>query len=76
LLAPRIRKDDDVRPLQAADLEAWWVRRRGLEQLRGIPRLEYPWMPSNMPMAGGTLDEAALIKKFDEMARIADDLYP
>ena len=72
--SPIFRKDDDVRPLQAADLEAWWMRRRGLEQLNGIARLEYPWMPTNMPIAGGVQDEAALIKKFDEMARMADEL--
>jgi hypothetical protein len=60
---PNFRKDDDVRPLQAADLEAWWMRRKGLEQLNGLPRLEYPWFPSNMPIAGGTQDEAALRKK-------------
>lgn len=72
--APNFRRDDDVRPLQAADLEAWWMRRRGLEQLRGVTRLEYPWTPTNMPIAGGTLDEGALIKRFDEMSRIAHDL--
>jgi hypothetical protein len=71
---PIFRKDDNVRPLQAADLEAWWMRRRGLEQLKGLPRLEYPWTPTDMPIAGGTLNETALIKKFDEMARIADEL--
>jgi hypothetical protein len=61
---PIFRKDDDVRPL----------RRRGLEQLSGLPRLEYPWTPTNMPIAGGMFDEAMLIKKFDEMARVADKL--
>lgn len=71
---PIFRKDDDIRPLQAADLEAWWMRLRGLEQLRGLPRLEYPWFPTNMPVAGGVLDEAAAKKKFAEMDRMRGEL--
>ena len=71
---PSFKSDNEVHPLQAADLEAWWMRRRGLEQWKGIERLEYPWTPTNMPIAGGTLDEAALVKRFDALAKIADDL--
>ena len=72
--APNFRKDDDVCPLQAADLEAWWMRRKGLEELNGLPRLEYPWFPSNMPIAGGTVDEMALKRKFQEMDRMREHL--
>jgi hypothetical protein len=43
--------DQAVLPLQAADFEAWWLRRRWLEKLTGIPRLEYPWTPEPIPGA-------------------------
>jgi hypothetical protein len=46
---PNFKSDDNVLPLQAADLEAWWLRRRWLEKLKAIPRLEYPWVPSEIP---------------------------
>jgi hypothetical protein len=72
--SPIFRDDNQMRPLQAADLEAWWMRRRGIEELTGAERLEYPWQPTNMPICGGTADAAALSKKFAEMERIRGDL--
>ena len=71
---PVFRKDDQVLPLQAADLEAWWMRRRAMEKLKGLPRLEYPWMPTNMPIAGAELDEEELKKGFARMEQLRNDL--
>jgi len=42
---PQFKSDMDVLPLQAADMEAWWMRQRWHERLTGAPRLEYPWQP-------------------------------
>ncbi|UVK37693.1 hypothetical protein LHFGNBLO_004771 [Mesorhizobium sp. AR10] len=71
---PVFRKDHEVLPLQAADLEAWWLRRRWAEKLKGIPRLEYPWMPAQIPEMASVLDEAALVTIFDKMKTAATDL--
>src|SRR6266850_2053812 len=46
---PSWARDDLVLPLQAADLEAWWLRRRWIEKLKGFDRLEYPGTPGNIP---------------------------
>lgn len=51
---------DGLRPLQAADLEAWWTRRRIREKILGIPRLEYPWQPAAIPGVSGFMGEAEL----------------
>ena len=40
---PRFLADDDIKPLQAADLHVWWVRKRRLEAKEGSPRLMPPW---------------------------------
>jgi hypothetical protein len=67
---PRFGTDDDFLPLQAADMEAWWVRRRWQEKLTGIPRLEYPWVPSSIPEATCVHTEESLLKVFWNMSRI------
>lgn len=73
--SPIFRDDNQVRPLQAADLESWWMRRRALEELSIFAeRLEYPWQPTDMPICGGTADAEALARKFAEMDRIRGDL--
>ncbi len=46
---PNFKSDTDVLPLQAADMEAWWLRKRWRELLTGEPRLEYPWQPAAIP---------------------------
>ena len=71
---PIFRKDDDLRPLQAADLEAWWVRLRGTEKVKGLPRREYPWIPSVMPIGETILDEAGLRHRFEEMKKLREHL--
>lgn len=71
---PAFRSDDDVRPLQAADLEAWWMRRREIEKIRLLPRLEYPWNPTDMPICGSTLDEVELRKRFENMDKMREHL--
>ena len=37
------RSDDEVLPLQAADMLAWWCRRKHLEKVYGAQRLDEPW---------------------------------
>jgi hypothetical protein len=39
---PVFANDQKNLPLQAADLLAWWSRRRYLEKRQGLPRLEFP----------------------------------
>ena len=39
---PAFENDIDFKPLQAADLLAWWIRRRYLERNYGLPRKEFP----------------------------------
>jgi Protein of unknown function (DUF3800) len=41
---PIFRDDKRFRPLQAADMHAWWQRRRYVEKLTGCERIEYPWI--------------------------------
>jgi hypothetical protein len=73
--SPIFRDDNEVRPLQAADLEAWWMRRRALEELGIFPeRLEYPWAATGMGICGGTANAETLAKKFAEMDRIRSEL--
>lgn len=71
---PIFRKDDAVRPLQAGDLEAWWIRRRWNEKLRGLPRLEYPWHPEPIPECASVLDEEKLQEIFAKMQKMKNDL--
>jgi hypothetical protein len=42
---PEFKDDKDTMPLQAADLHAWWARRRQLEKVNGEPRLDWPCRP-------------------------------
>jgi len=39
--------DKSILPIQAADLHAWWIRRRYVERATGQPRLEAPWKSAN-----------------------------
>jgi len=60
---PIFRKDsgeDAVLPLQAADLEAWWLRQRWREKLTGEPEIPYPWQPAAIPGVSNVFDEAEL----------------
>ena len=40
---PNFADEKQVLPLQAADLFAWWERRRYVERLTGNEQLPYPW---------------------------------
>jgi hypothetical protein len=71
---PTWAKDDEVLPLQAADLEAWWLRRRWLEKLNGFDRLEYPWLPANIPELACVHTEQTLTEVRDRMSKAVDDL--
>jgi uncharacterized protein DUF3800 len=42
----RFDNDKCTLPLQAADMHAWWMRRRYWERNAGTPRIEYPWTPT------------------------------
>jgi hypothetical protein len=44
---PHFCDDKSVLPLQAADLHAWWIRRRHVERMTGGERLEAPWKSKN-----------------------------
>lgn len=67
---PIFRNDNDVLPLQAADLEAWWLRRRWVEKLNGLERLEYPWQPTNIPEITVVFDEAENQKSFEKVKKL------
>jgi hypothetical protein len=71
---PIFKSDDDVLPLQAADMEAWWLRRRWSEKLKGLPRLEYPWIPSSIPEIWVVFDEAENQKSYDKVLKAATDM--
>jgi hypothetical protein len=66
---PIFKADNDVLPLQAADLEAWWLRRRWDEKLKNLRRLEYPWRPEPIPECNSILDEKALKTILDRMVQ-------
>jgi hypothetical protein len=40
---PQFRDDKELNPLQAADLAAWWFRRRYVERITGAPKRTVPW---------------------------------
>ena len=61
-------------PLQAADLEVWWLRRRWDEKLKDLPWLEYPWRPEQIPECESILDEEAIQEVFDRMLRTREEL--
>jgi hypothetical protein len=67
-------KDDEALPLQAADLEAWWLRRRWLERLTDLDRLEYPWVPCDIPELACVHTEETLAEVRDKMSKAIDDL--
>lgn len=74
---PTFRPDtgpDGLRPLQAADLEAWWTRRRWREKLHRIPRLEYPWTPTAIPGVMSFLGEDELKVSYARMLKMKGDL--
>lgn len=64
---PIFRPDSEVLPLQAADMEAWWLRKRWREKLTGEPRLEYPWQPSNMPSVTVVADEEKIKETYEKV---------
>jgi Protein of unknown function (DUF3800) len=68
---PIFKSDDEVLPIQAADLQAWWVRRREREKIHGLDPLEYPWEPANpaFASAGSVSTEETLIQVRDEILR-------
>jgi hypothetical protein len=66
--------DHEELPLQAADLEAWWLRRRWLEKLTGLDRLEYPWMPADITELYGVHTKETLAEVRDRMLKAIDDL--
>ncbi len=65
---PIFKSDKEVLPLQAADLEVWWLRRRWQERLTGEPRMEYPWQPADIPGASCEFTE-------DKMCEIYEKVY-
>jgi hypothetical protein len=44
---PLFRDDKCLNPLQAADLHAWGIRRRYIERITKIAKLEAPWQSKN-----------------------------
>jgi hypothetical protein len=69
---PVFEDDKEFEALQAADLEAWWTRRRAYEIISKAPRLEYFWQPSRSDLTDivGWWDKEALRKHFKHRARV------
>jgi hypothetical protein len=44
---PNFRNDKELLPLQAADLHAWWIRKRYLEKITGAPETPFPGTTKN-----------------------------
>jgi hypothetical protein len=44
---PEFRDDKKLNPLQAADLAAWWFRRRYVERITSLPKRAAPWKTKN-----------------------------
>jgi hypothetical protein len=40
---PQFHDEKRLKPLQAADFHAWWIRRRYVERITKIAKLEAPW---------------------------------
>jgi hypothetical protein len=60
---PGFRDDEDVLPLQAADLLAWWVRKMATEEPDHVYRVGFPWKPRRqIPGMQFHFDEAMLVK--------------
>jgi hypothetical protein len=66
---PVFKSDRDVLPLQAADMEAWWLRKRWREQLTGEPRLEYPWQPAAIPGVTCIYTEETLKESYEKILK-------
>jgi hypothetical protein len=66
---PVFKSDSDVLPLQAADLETWWLHRRWRERLLGEARIEYPWQPADIPGVSWILTEEEMKKSYDKTLR-------
>lgn len=64
---PIFKSDKNVLPLQAADMEAWWLRRRWQERLTGEPYLEYPWQPTNIPGVTCVFSEEKMRESHDKI---------
>ena len=72
--APTWARDDTTLPLQAADLEAWWLRRRWIEKIKGLGRLEYPWTPGDIPELACVHTEETIAELNERMLKSIHDL--
>jgi hypothetical protein len=62
---PQFLDDHAVKPLQAADLLAWWIRRRHFEKLTGGKPIPVPWKVSRqIPGLEIYWDETAVLEWF------------
>ena len=66
---PVFKKDTDVLPLQAADLEAWWLRKRWREKLTGEAEQPYPWQPAAIPGVTNIFDEEKIKESYEKIFR-------
>jgi hypothetical protein len=59
---PAFLDDKKFKPLQAADLAAWWIRKLRTDEPDGIKRVKMPWQPSRrIPGFQFHYDEARLL---------------
>jgi hypothetical protein len=59
---PYFLDDKKCKPLQAADLAAWWIRKLRTEEPNGIPHVKMPWQSARqIPGFQFHYDEARLI---------------
>lgn len=66
---PSFKDDKKVKPLQAADLYAWWLRRNIEEDVRGLPRTPFPWkMKREIP-------GLAVRWNYESLERVRDILF-
>lgn len=65
------RDDKKVKPLQAADLLAWWIRKWELEGVAtDVPKLPFPWgMKKGIKRLHGYFGEKAFRYEFTEMLK-------
>lgn len=65
---PSFKNDEELAPLQAADLMAWWIRRQIADDLAGVPRLEFPWEGKDqIPCLRARYDGELLREAYGEM---------
>jgi len=77
---PRFEKDEDFKPLQAADLYAWWVRKWRREPIRrtqGEAPYHFPWeIKRKIPTLKLIDDKAHLIRNFENMSTMPLTIIP